>query len=31
MKRYMGVADWAIDTDEATKLWEVSENMLRDQ
>jgi len=28
MKRYRGVADWAIDSDEATKLWEVTENMI---
>ena len=29
MKRYIGVADWAIDTDEATKLWETTEHMLK--
>ena len=28
MKRYRGVADWAIDSDEAKKLWEVTENMI---
>ena len=29
MKRYIGVADWAIDTDEANKLWETTEHMLK--
>jgi NAD(P)-dependent dehydrogenase (short-subunit alcohol dehydrogenase family) len=29
MKRYIGVADWAIDTDEGTKLWEITEHMLK--
>ena len=28
MKRYVGVADWAIDSDEASRLWEVTEHML---
>ena len=28
MKRYVGVADWAIDSDEAARLWEVTEHML---
>jgi NAD(P)-dependent dehydrogenase (short-subunit alcohol dehydrogenase family) len=28
MKRYRGVADWAIDSDEATKLWEATESMI---
>jgi len=28
LQRYFGVADWAIDTDEASKLWEVTEKML---
>jgi hypothetical protein len=28
MKRFVGVADWAIDSEEATKLWETTENML---
>ena len=28
MARYVGVADWAIDTDEASKLWELTEHML---
>jgi len=27
--RYVGVADWAIDTDEANKLWETTEHMLK--
>jgi hypothetical protein len=26
--RYFGVADWAIDTDEASKLWDKTEAML---
>lgn len=28
MKRFVGVADWAIDSEEATKLWETTEHML---
>ena len=28
MARYVGVADWAVDTDEASKLWELTEHML---
>ena len=28
LQRYFGVADWAVDTDEASKLWEVTEKML---
>ena len=28
MLRYFGVADWAIDTDEADKLWDKTEVML---
>ena len=28
MLRYFGVADWAIDTDEASKLWDKTEAML---
>jgi hypothetical protein len=28
MKRFVGVADWAIDSEEATRLWETTENML---
>ena len=28
LQRYFGVADWAVDTDEAPKLWEVTEKML---
>ena len=28
LQRYFGVADWAVDSDEATKLWEISEQML---
>ena len=28
LQRYFGVADWAVDSDEATKLWEVTETML---
>ena len=28
MQRYFGVADWAIDSEEALKLWEVSEKTL---
>ena len=26
--RYVGVADWAVDTDEAAKLWELTEQMI---
>ena len=26
--RYVGVADWAVDTDEASKLWELTEHTL---
>ena len=28
MARYVGVADWAVDTDEASKLWELTEHTL---
>ena len=28
LQRYFGVADWAIDTEEANKLWETTEKML---
>ena len=28
LQRYFGVADWAIDTDEASKLWDITEKML---
>ena len=28
LQRYFGVADWAIDTDEASKLWGITEKML---
>jgi NAD(P)-dependent dehydrogenase (short-subunit alcohol dehydrogenase family) len=28
LQRYFGVADWAIDTEEASKLWDVTEKML---
>ena len=28
MARYIGVADWAVDTDEASKLWELTEHTL---
>ena len=28
LQRYFGVADWAVDTNEASKLWEATENML---
>ena len=28
LQRYFGVADWAIDTDEAAKLWKLSEKMI---
>ena len=29
LQRYFGVADWAVDTDEATRLWELSEKMIK--
>ncbi len=28
IQRYFGVADWAVDTEEASKLWDVTEKML---
>lgn len=28
LRRYFGVADWAVDSDEASKLWDVTEKML---
>ena len=28
MARYIGVADWAVDTDEAAKLWDLTEHAL---
>ena len=28
MKRFFGVADWAIDSEEATRLWNETENLL---
>jgi len=28
LQRYFGVADWAVDTDEATRLWELSEKII---
>ena len=28
MKRFVGVADWAVDSEEATRLWETTEHML---
>jgi hypothetical protein len=28
MARYIGVADWAVDTEEASKLWELTEHTL---
>jgi NAD(P)-dependent dehydrogenase (short-subunit alcohol dehydrogenase family) len=28
--RFFGVADWAIDSDEATRLWEVTDKMISD-
>ena len=28
MARYIGVADWAVDTDEAAKLWDITEHTL---
>ena len=29
MQRYFGVADWAVDIDEASKLWELTERTLK--
>ena len=29
LQRYTGVANWAVDTDEATRLWELSEKMIK--
>ena len=29
MQRYFGVADWAVDIDEAAKLWELTEKTLK--
>ena len=29
MRRYFGVADWAVDIDEASKLWELTEKTLK--
>ena len=28
LQRYTGVANWAVDTDEATRLWELSEEII---
>jgi hypothetical protein len=28
--RFFGVADWAIDSEEAIKLWEVTDKMISD-
>jgi len=28
MQRYFGVADWAIDTNDSSKLWEITEKMI---
>ena len=28
MARYVGVADWAVDTDDASKLWDLTEHIL---
>jgi len=28
LQRYFGVADWAVNTDEATRLWELSEKII---
>tara|TARA_Y200000002_G_scaffold83535_1_gene66303 strand:- start:1614 stop:2591 length:978 start_codon:yes stop_codon:yes gene_type:complete len=28
LQRYFGVADWAVDTEEASKLWDLTEKML---
>ena len=28
MAGYIGVADWAVDTDEAAKLWDLTEHTL---
>ena len=29
LQRYFGVADWAVDTDEASRLWKLSEKIIR--
>ena len=29
LQRYFGVADWAVDTDEAARLWELSEEIIK--
>jgi len=29
LQRYFGVADWAIDTNEASRLWDVTESMIK--
>ena len=29
MQRYFGVADWAVDVDEASKLWELTDKTLK--
>jgi NAD(P)-dependent dehydrogenase (short-subunit alcohol dehydrogenase family) len=29
MQRYFGVADWAVDTDEGSRLWEATELMIK--
>jgi Zn-finger protein len=29
LQRYFGVADWAIDTDEASKLWDITDFMIK--
>lgn len=29
LQRYFGVADWAIDTDEASRLWDITEFMIK--
>ena len=26
--RYVGVAEWAVDTEEASRLWEVTEKII---
>ena len=28
MQRYFGVADWAVDSDEALKLWEITKKTI---
>ena len=28
MARYIGVNDWAVDTDEASKLWDLTEHTI---